>query len=415
MADPAPGGDEDGAFEPGEAITIDPTLRNAGTLAATSITGAADNPGTGLTITDAAATWPDLDPAESQPPTNGFAAEIADTAPCGGSVSLDLTVSYGAQTLEQTIEVPLGDEQTFSATGLPVAIPDNSTTGVTSNMTVATAGTIADLDVRVSITHTWVGDLVIELIPPSGGPITLASRPGGLNNSGDNLTNTIFDDEAAVAINSGAAPYSGRFQPTSPLSAVDGTALAGTWGLRVSDRASQDTGQLTAWSLLTPDCDFVPPPPPPPPPGPPPPPPPPAGPPPPPPVAPPPPPVAPPPPPPVAPPPPTDEAFARLVTRSARLSRRRIRLTLTTCPRCSGTLTLRTVKRVRRGRAVTLGRVRFVAGSSGRVTLNLRVSRSNAALLTRLRRTATRAAISVRSPGGDSASARGSVRVTARR
>ena len=417
LADPGPGGDNDGAFEPGEAVLVDPSLQNDGTLAATGITGAASNPGTGLTITDAAATWPDIDPAQTAPPTNGFAAEISDVAPCSGTVSLDVTVSYGAQTLDHTVVIPIGELQQFNASGLPAAIPDNNTTGVTSTINVASGGVIGDLDVGVSITHTWVGDLVIELIPPGGAPIALASRPGGSGNAGDNLTNTIFDDEAAVSINAGAAPYSGRFQPASPLSAVDGDPLAGAWMLRVSDRASQDTGSLTAWSLRSPSCDFATPPPPPPPPGPPPPPPPPPVGPPPPPVAPPPPPVAPPPPPPVAPPPPPPpltDAFATVVTRSARLSRRRIRIALSTCPGCQGTVVLRTVKRLRAGRVVTLGRVRFTAGDTGNVVANLRVSRANAALLTRLRRTSTRATVNVTSPDGSTARATRAIRVRAR-
>ena len=118
-----------------------------------------------------------------------------------------------------------------------------------------------------NLTHTWVGDLKLELTSPTGTIVVLADRPGGTANSGHNFTGTVFDDEASVAIGaaSTAAPYTGSFRPQADqLSRFDGESQQGTWTLKVSDLAGVDTGNLNAWGLdsATGVCDFAPPPPP---------------------------------------------------------------------------------------------------------------------------------------------------------
>jgi subtilisin-like proprotein convertase family protein len=123
-----------------------------------------------------------------------------------------------------------------------------------------------DVNVRIgNLTHTWVGDLKLELTSPTGTIVVLADRPGGTANSGDNFTGTVFDDGASVAIGAGstAAPYTGSFRPQADqLSRFDGESQQGTWTLKVSDLAGADTGNLNAWGLdlAVGVCDFDPPP-----------------------------------------------------------------------------------------------------------------------------------------------------------
>jgi hypothetical protein len=83
--------------------------------------------------------------------------------------------------------------------------------------------------------------------------VLLANRRGS---SGDNFTDTVFDDEAATAIGSGAAPFTGSFRPEEPLSALDGKSITGQWKLRVSDQAGEDTGTLDSWGITrrSPNC-----------------------------------------------------------------------------------------------------------------------------------------------------------------
>lgn len=44
-----------------------------------------------------------------------------------------------------------------------VAIPDNTPAGVTDTIIIADSGTITDLDVRLDISHSWIGDLIVTL------------------------------------------------------------------------------------------------------------------------------------------------------------------------------------------------------------------------------------------------------------
>ena len=59
----------------------------------------------------------------------------------------------------------------------------------------------------------------------------------------------MFDDEAAIAIGSGAAPFTGSFRPEGFLSGFDGQDVFGVWTLRVADQAGLDVGRINAWSL----------------------------------------------------------------------------------------------------------------------------------------------------------------------
>jgi subtilisin family serine protease/subtilisin-like proprotein convertase family protein len=124
------------------------------------------------------------------------------------------------------------------------AIRDRQTTVVPIGVGIGLA--VADIDVRLNISHTWDSDLRLYLRAPNGRQITLANRVGG---SGNNFTNTTFDDEAAVSIRSGSAPFAGTFRPEQLLSTFDGLAASGTWQLRVYDAAGGDIGTVNSVTL----------------------------------------------------------------------------------------------------------------------------------------------------------------------
>jgi len=111
---------------------------------------------------------------------------------------------------------------------------------------VAGAGTIGNeymLDrVELDITHTFDGDLDIELISPAGTVLMLSDQNGG---GGDNYTGTIFQDGGAN-ITTASAPFTGVFQPEGGTFAAtfDGEAVAGDWTLRVFDNFGGDQGTL---------------------------------------------------------------------------------------------------------------------------------------------------------------------------
>jgi subtilisin-like proprotein convertase family protein len=151
--------------------------------------------------------------------------------------------TYYTYVVNGTVTPP--DTITFCSTDLPKPILDNQTTLDTIN--VSTQGIVVDLNVRVTIYHTWDADLSIMLIAPGYDSSDLSSGNGG---SGDNYINTVFDDEAAVSIINGTAPFTGSYRPEQPLSKFDSLPLTGSWVLKVRDNAAGDTGQLVSWCLL---------------------------------------------------------------------------------------------------------------------------------------------------------------------
>ncbi|HEU4734728.1 MAG TPA: M4 family metallopeptidase, partial [Kofleriaceae bacterium] len=112
---------------------------------------------------------------------------------------------------------------TFNATGLPLSIPDNNATGITSNLAVTGDGTVGSLSLSLNITHTFRGDLVVTLIAPDNTQFIVSNRAGG---SADNI---IISNQAITAFN--------------------GHTAAGTWHLKVQDLAAADVGTLNSWSL----------------------------------------------------------------------------------------------------------------------------------------------------------------------
>lgn len=132
---------------------------------------------------------------------------------------------------------------TVQSSFLPITIPDNGSS-VFGSAFVNFAGnlTISDLNVNVNITHPRASDLRVQLIAPDGTRIDLANRVPSAGVAGANFTNTYFDDQAAVPIGLGVAPFSGQFRPTQSLAAFNGKLANGTWQIEVTDLQGGPTG-----------------------------------------------------------------------------------------------------------------------------------------------------------------------------
>ncbi|MFO0974191.1 MAG: choice-of-anchor tandem repeat NxxGxxAF-containing protein [Phycisphaerae bacterium] len=137
----------------------------------------------------------------------------------------------------------------YASGSVNLPIPDNNPTGVSHSISVPGALTVADVNVKLNITHTYDADLTVSLTH-NGTTRTLVFQRGS---SGDNFVNTIFDDEAAVPISAGTAPFTGSFKPEQALSAFDGMSAGGAWTMKVVDAAAQDTGVLNNWTLTITD------------------------------------------------------------------------------------------------------------------------------------------------------------------
>jgi subtilisin-like proprotein convertase family protein len=261
IADPGPNGDGDGFLETDESFRLAVDLHNGGDSDATNVSGSISGPS--LSFTQANANWASVPEGTVAPANAPFAGGLASNAACGADVTPMLALSQGASPLPVTLRtgepgVPATSSRSHPA---PLAIPDERSAGVTSTIAVTTPGLVKDLDVTLgNLSHSWVGDLVIELTSPAGTTVRLAQHPGGPDNSNNNFIGTVFDDEAPTNISAGRAPYTGRFRPQNDqLSRFDGQQRRGTWTLRVRDLAQGDTGSLTSWSTTTRRaiCDFT--------------------------------------------------------------------------------------------------------------------------------------------------------------
>jgi subtilisin-like proprotein convertase family protein len=244
-------------LEPGERGQIRVSIRSSA-INHTNVTGTLTSPTPGVTIIDGTATWPNLSPnVTTGSDSPDFTVELSQSVACLSSVQFNLSVSSDqGGPFPMSFSVPVGSSLTPG--GLPASIPDNAPAGVTSTLNVPTSAILTDVNVRVAITHTWVGDLFIKIRSPLGTEVTLLDRPGvpasTFGCSSDNM-NVTFDDEAAQILESycpASNPwYAGPAQAVGLLSAFDGQNAQGNWVLTVSDNAGSDVGSVTSWELLT--------------------------------------------------------------------------------------------------------------------------------------------------------------------
>ena len=114
-----------------------------------------------------------------------------------------------------------GTEQ-FTQTRSPALAITQANT-ISDTITVPDSGTATSVSVAVDVTHTYIGDLKIDLIAPDGTTKTVEhNRSGG---GTDDIDQTYAPD-------------------------FGGESIAGTWTLRINDNyASADDGTLNSWTL----------------------------------------------------------------------------------------------------------------------------------------------------------------------
>jgi VCBS repeat-containing protein len=263
-------GDGDAYLEPGETATITQKLRSDGAATATGITAQLTSDSAYATVTQDSVAYPDLAVgATGAPNTLPLRISVAAGCPCGTSLPFTLTVTYGGGSQPTEVihlKVPVGQLTTPTAypyAGSPVAIPDNDPTGASASVSVPTSAPVSGVTLSidgsscttaagattVGLDHTYVDDLRLILTSPSGTQVVLMDGTGW---DGNNLCQTLFSDGASTSIQgltASAAPFTGSFQPYSPLAAFIGEDGKGTWTLRAVDSHGSDTGSIRAFTL----------------------------------------------------------------------------------------------------------------------------------------------------------------------
>ncbi len=123
---------------------------------------------------------------------------------------------------------------------------------VSSIINVPDSFFIADVNVGIWMTHTYRGDVEMQLRSPDGTTVLLIADLGG---GADNI-NALFDDSAPGPPDSTShtppPPYytDHPWTPVQPLAAFRGVPSAGDWTLDVCDDAGGDTGTVEQWTLF---------------------------------------------------------------------------------------------------------------------------------------------------------------------
>ncbi len=162
----------------------------------------------------------------------------------------DVTVSCGTP-LEPVFE-PLvtGSIESSVTSGLPIGPNAGTVTTQDLILDVPANAVVTDVNALVDLTHSWVGDLTVELISPSGTSVLLVNQLCG---SVDNWDNVIFDDQAGISVTTSCNPQppalAGSVIPEGSLSAINGQSAVGTWTLRITDNVGGDGGVLALFGL----------------------------------------------------------------------------------------------------------------------------------------------------------------------
>ncbi|MCD4690805.1 proprotein convertase P-domain-containing protein [bacterium] len=111
-------------------------------------------------------------------------------------------------------------------------IPDSNAAGVYDYLTFADEVEITEIEFYLDLTHSYIGDLIVEVTSPDGTTVRLHNRSGG---SSDNIVGW----------------YPGDLSVDGPGSLDDfiGENAQGEWELWVSDNAGGDIGTVNTWCV----------------------------------------------------------------------------------------------------------------------------------------------------------------------
>ena len=129
----------------------------------------------------------------------------------------------------------------------PVNLSSDATTSLTGNIGT-NPGDYTIESVMLDITHTFDADVELTLVSPSGTTLDLSIGNGG---SGDNYTNTVFEDGGANIL-AASAPFTGTYEPEGGTfaSTFDGEPINGDWTLEVFDNfGGFDSGTLNSYAI----------------------------------------------------------------------------------------------------------------------------------------------------------------------
>ncbi|MBP7147797.1 MAG: trypsin-like peptidase domain-containing protein [Acidobacteria bacterium] len=230
-------GNNNGHPDPGETFRLAVTVKNRGTLPATSVVGTLGTTLPEVSISDSQAAFPSIaDGASATSQDPHFTLALDPGLGCGATIPLRLSLvaAEGTFVLDFALRVGhnLGGPVVYASSDTPLPIPDDNDNGITSTITVPQSFTIADAYVQPRITHPYSGDLFVDLASPVGTSVRLHAQTGWGRDGLDDW-------------------YDRDVPPDGPgtMSDFDGQNSAGAWVLHVTDPNLLDAGTLDGWTL----------------------------------------------------------------------------------------------------------------------------------------------------------------------
>lgn len=144
-----------------------------------------------------------------------------------GRINIDAAVALAQSVKTAPINLGTYTETNWSDahTGLNLSIPDDSATGRTDTIAVATDIKIEGVQIRVGITHSDISELALELTSPAGTKSIIVNARNSLTGLSDYMEETFL---------------SNAFYQESSL---------GNWTLKVIDGKNLNTGTLTSFKI----------------------------------------------------------------------------------------------------------------------------------------------------------------------
>lgn len=137
----------------------------------------------------------------------------------------------------------------YASGDVSLAIPDgpggngNPGPSVESMINIPDSENIDFIKVYSNVSHTYINDLIIEVIHPGGTSMNVYNRDCG---SEDNL-DVIFSDGAPGI--TCANPTSGEYSPSEPLAVFSGLDSSGDWTMSITDNWDAITGTFNDWYI----------------------------------------------------------------------------------------------------------------------------------------------------------------------
>ncbi|MBK7559737.1 MAG: T9SS type A sorting domain-containing protein [Chitinophagaceae bacterium] len=210
--------------------------------------------------------------------SNTATALINYTPPAPTVVPSSVTMCLGDPAVKLKSSSATSSVMAFNSGVISVPIPDNSQAGASHNLTVSgipANATVTGMKVKMTIPHTFIGDLVIALKAPNNNVLNLdfflSNSFGGVTTG---FLNTVITSAAgAPALSTGSNPYTASFRPDGQIAATGNGPAAptgytanmanfnalistltpanvnGVYTLAMYDGGAIDIGTLTNWEI----------------------------------------------------------------------------------------------------------------------------------------------------------------------